>query len=356
MLLIIAGTRPELIKLYSVIKSLEADKIPYYLLLTNQQADLANEALNSMNLKADSILVNVINDSSINFIKESIVEISALISRLNPTAIIVHGDTYTTLVGSLAAFIKQIPLVHVEAGLRTWSLSNPWPEEGIRRISDSVSNILFVPNEQDAKNLQLASDQEIYVVGNSGVDIVKKLGKTIDSTFRFSQKPRKVILTFHRRESQGEVMKRIGKEIIDFMKVNSDMYEITLFSHPNPETRKSLKELISSGFVCVKNPSEYANFIDALSQSWLCITDSGGVLLETVTLGVPTAVIRDYVETDISTSPAVLFGRNPGVVDQIFKYFSNSSVYLEHAVPSPLFGDGFSGEKISNIIKTKYYS
>jgi UDP-N-acetylglucosamine 2-epimerase (non-hydrolysing) len=356
MILVIAGTRPELIKLYSVLKNLDIEKIPYHLLITNQQVDLVKEALDSMNMNADSILTNIINKNNITFFTESIVEIDSVISRINPTAIIVHGDTYTTLVGSLASFLRKIPLIHVEAGLRTWSLTNPWPEEGIRRISDSVSNVLFVPTQRDAENLQTAIDQEIFVVGNSGVDIVKEIGKTQNKSVRFSQMPRKVILTFHRRESQGEVMKRIGEEILDFMKDNSDLYHITLYSHPNPDTRKSLDRLMSSDLVCIKDPSEYGAFIKELSQSWLCITDSGGVLLESITLGVPTAVIRDRVETDISNSPAVLFGRKPGVIKDIFKYFSDLTVYLEHAEPSNLYGDGLSGKKMSKIIKGKYYS
>ena len=356
MILVIAGTRPELIKLYSVLKNLDIEKIPYHLLITNQQVDLVKEALDSMNMNADTILTNVINENNVTFFTESIIEIDSLISRLNPRAIIVHGDTYSTLVGSLASFLRKIPLIHVEAGLRTWSLANPWPEEGIRRISDSVSNVLFVPTEQDAENLHPSIDQEIFVVGNTGVDIVKEIGKIQNKSVRSSQTPRKVILTFHRRESQGQVMKRISQEILDFMKDNSDLYEITLYSHPNPDTRKSLDRLISSELVCTKDPSEYNAFIDELSQSWLCITDSGGVLLESITLGVPTAVIRDVVETDISNSSAVLFGRNPGVVKEIFEYFSHSTAYLEHAEPSNLYGDGLSGMKISKIIKGKYYS
>jgi UDP-N-acetylglucosamine 2-epimerase len=350
MITLFLGTRPEIIKTYSTMFALQEMKTEFEIVLSNQQPELARQTLQDLNIRDFVTLERVVNRSPIEFISSSLLEFSAHISVNKPELVVVHGDTFTTLVGSLVAFLEGIPLLHLESGLRTWDLNNPWPEEGIRRIVDSISTILITQSDNHKDNLVLGKDQRVVNLGNSGVDVVRKFGRTTSASTRFGKHRRKVVITLHRRESHGETLNLISEELGRFADSNGSLYQFEIYCHPNPRVGEAFAGLKNHPNILLKEPAPFTEFVENLSSCWLCITDSGGILLETITLGIPTAVIRDTVETNLDNTSAKVFGRKTGVIQEVFNYFEDSENYLKLAIPSGVYGNGLTGEGVAKLI------
>ena len=352
MILILIGTRPELIKMHSVLSFLKQDNTQYLLVATGQQKDLLHQTAESLNVKIDIDLELMKAQQHISeFVSAGIVEVTKLILKYRPEKIVVHGDTSTTFIGAVAGYLNQIPVAHVEAGTRTGNLKQPWPEEGYRRMVDAISMELFAPTEEDFKNLTLDKFQEAYLTGNTGVDIAIEFGAKVRPIERFNFSPKRIVVTLHRRESHEGYLKDLLTQLA-YEAIQHSEIEFYFILHPNPKVVKEVNDVLKDSKVTVLAPLDFHGLMNLLSSAWLCLTDSGGLALECVSLGLPVGILREEVEENsiITNGNAVLFGRSNQAISEALKYFTNETSYLECATKLNPLGDGNAGVRIGEIL------
>lgn len=288
---LVAGTRPEFLKIYPVIVELKNQGVDHILISTGQQRDLAKQALNSLGLKPQ-IDLNLMqeNQTPDQFLTSTIEKLNEVFTTHNPNFVIVQGDTSSALAGALAGYFNKIPVGHVEAGLRSHNLYSPWPEEGFRRLIDSISSILWFPTENSLRVLE--KDQSGSVVGNTIVDMLR-IKSEQQSEIIYNQN--RIIVTLHRRESFETTLENALKKIMAIASESS--HEIIFIKHPNPNIGRMLKKVNFSGpNLKVIDPLPYLEFIDLMRKSGAVITDSGGLQEEARSLQVPLLVMRDTSE------------------------------------------------------------
>ena len=342
---VVFGTRPEAIKLWPVILAARAQNLDVIVISTGQQKDLLAQTMEDLEIIPDFSIAPPKNGAKAEeFVAHTLLTLAKIFSELKPNMVIVQGDTGSATAGALAAYYSKIPIGHVEAGLRSNDLYAPWPEEGNRRLIDSVSRILWAPTAEDS-NVGIGSDQQIKIVGNTVVDamklIISKAGKEISED---SNSP--VLITLHRRESFGRPMANTLKEIV---KLSSDISKPIMFlKHPNPNVDLAMQE---SNFydsnIQIIPPMRYSDFIKLLSKSALLITDSGGLQEEAVTLGIPFLVARDKTERSLGISEQLnsrLIGANgERLYDSAVEYLDRGRIPIQMR---NTFGDGNSSSRI----------
>lgn len=308
--LTVFGTRPEAIKMAPVILELQKhNTITSKVCITAQHREMLDQVLSLFEIKADYDLNIMKPNQSLQEITTNIISsLTDVLEDFKPDCVLVHGDTTTTFAASLAAFYQKIPVGHIEAGLRTYNLYSPWPEEANRRLTSVLSQWHFAPTEDSKNNLLSESipSDKVIVTGNTVIDAlmvsleklkITTIKKQMEQAFPFIQDNSKVILiTAHRRENHGEGIKNIGLSILELAK-KYPTFSFVIPLHLNPNVRKPIQDLLSSVHnVHLIETQEYLPFVYLMSKSHIILSDSGGIQEEAPSLGKPVLVLRDTTE------------------------------------------------------------
>jgi UDP-N-acetylglucosamine 2-epimerase (non-hydrolysing) len=356
---VIMGTRPEAIKLAPVVSALRSspDAEPV-LIVTAQHRGLLDPMLRTFGLTADHDLDIFKPGQTLDAILARAVEgLGRVFADATPDLVVVQGDTTTTLAGALAALHAKVPTAHVEAGLRTRDLHLPWPEEANRRAVTHLSTLHFAPTRQAADNLarEGVPDDRVFITGNTVVDALlwcrDNVAARDPAVLELADDPRRVVLvTLHRRESWGAPMTEVAEAIADLAREDDRL--LVLFPvHRNPVVRESVaRPLAGLPNVRVIEPLEYPDFVQALARSSVVLTDSGGVLEEAPSFGLPVVVLRDETERpDALRAGARVVGTNPAAVLEAARAALADPPRSDHANP---FGDGQAADRIVAAIRS----
>ena len=356
---IVLGTRPEAIKLAPVIIRFQKSNLfKTRVILTGQHKELTNEVINLFSIKIDCNLEIMKISQNLEEITNAILNgLTNEFNNFGSDLVIVQGDTTSAFASSLAAFYKKIPIAHVEAGLRTDDLLNPFPEEANRRLISRIASIHFAPTENAKNNLiNSGIDQGIEVTGNTVIDTLFLMKDKINNSFLsdLNLNNKKFLLcTFHRRENWGENLESILRGLLKILEKFPDIYAL-IPMHPNPIVREMiLKVMQDINNVVLIEPLRYDHFVNVIKNCFFVITDSGGLQEEAPALGKPVLVARKSTERieAIEAGTAKLIGTNQ---DEIFKQINqlienNKSYELMSNAINP-YGDGYASLKIINSI------
>ncbi|MBM2614839.1 UDP-N-acetylglucosamine 2-epimerase (non-hydrolyzing) [Actinoplanes sp. LDG1-06] len=304
---LIGGTRPEAVKLAPVaIAMREQGLVEPVLLASGQHPTMVTQALAAFDLTADiTLTVERVTGSQAELFTEMVRQLDALWEVRTPAAVIVQGDTTTSLAGALAAFWRRIPVVHLEAGLRSGDLDSPFPEEANRKLVAQIASLHLAPTPLAAMNLldENVSGEDVFVTGNTVVDATLAVaGRKMPyenqavAAARATSTNRLVLVTAHRRESWGAPLDRILAGVRELVAKYDDI-DVILPSHPNPAVRAQVEAgLAGLERVTVTDPVAYPDLSRLLSEAYLVLTDSGGIQEEAPSFGVPALVLRDVTE------------------------------------------------------------
>jgi UDP-N-acetylglucosamine 2-epimerase (non-hydrolysing) len=362
---IIIGTRPEAIKMASVFWAMkEEPTFEPVLVSTGQHSDLLKETLLSLGLQADYEL-NVMTPAQTlsGSASKLITAITNTLIDVKPDFVLVQGDTTSAFIGALSAFYLGIEVGHVEAGLRTATIREPFPEEGHRRAISAFSSIDFCPTEESfARLMQEGKPSEsIFMTGNTGIDTLRQISKKIENgsilpsevVQKFSKSNKFVLITCHRRESFGQPLSKIMKSIRKIADQNPKINFIFPV-HPNPNVLSVVEEALSNvANVFLLKPLRYVDLVYLLSNALFVVSDSGGLQEEAPALGKRIIVLRDVTERmeAVDAGYATLVGSDPEKIESALTRHiieSQSRDYL--LAESDIFGDGFASKKIVEIL------
>lgn len=349
---LIVGTRPEAIKMAPVHRALVAGgAVRPVLISSGQHRELLRGALAALELAADVDLDVMAASQTPNQVLARVVErLEPLFAELRPAAVLVQGDTTTVLAAALAAFHAHIPVGHVEAGLRTHDLENPFPEEANRQLVDRLAKWCFAPTQGSALHLRRESipPEHVHVTGNTGVDSM--LWASSRSSFRVA--PNTLLLTLHRRESFGTAMESILRGIRDFLELTADA-RVVWPVHPNPNVAAAADRTLGDHPRVQRiEPLDYVTFAGALTSCRLVLTDSGGIQEEAPSLGKTVLVARDTTERPEAVEAGLnrIVGRSAqSVRDALSKAWEEPEYSGSLPAPNP-YGDGRAGERIAKIL------
>ncbi|MCY3054732.1 MULTISPECIES: non-hydrolyzing UDP-N-acetylglucosamine 2-epimerase [Aerococcus] len=361
-ILTVFGTRPEAIKMCPLVKELKkSKKLKTVVCVTGQHNEMLTQVLEKFNVSPDYNLKIMKKNQNLFDITVNILQrIRSVLQEEKPDLVLIHGDTSTTFVTALACFYLQIPVGHVEAGLRTGDISSPFPEEFNRRAVSLVSKFNFVPTERAKRNLlkENFDSDSIYITGNTVIDALKTT-VTEDYTNQYldwAEDSKLVLLTAHRRENQGEPMEHMFRAIYRVLDQNSDV-KIIFPIHFNPRVRELANKYFSDHErIKLIDPLDVFDFHNFMANSYLILTDSGGIQEEAPSLDVPVLVMRDTTERPEGIEAGTL--KLVGVKeDSIFYYFDrliNDKVYYQKMknAKNP-YGDGKASQRIVKIIEEK---
>ena len=368
----IFGTRPEAIKMAPLVKALnEADGIDAKVCVTAQHREMLDQVLD---------LFEIVPEYDLNIMKpgQSLYDVTTnillglkpILEEFKPDLVLVHGDTSTTLSASLAAFYQQIPVGHVEAGLRTGNLSSPWPEEGNRKLTGAITKLHFAPTQTSQQNLlnEAVSADDILVTGNTVIDallqVVDKvktdtaLISTLKAKFPELDETKKLILvTGHRRESFGGGFERICEALVEIATAHPDT-QILYPMHLNPNVREPVNRILKNvDNVHLIEPQDYLPFVYLMNQAHIIVTDSGGVQEEAPSLGKPVLVMRDTTERPeaVEAGTVKLVGTDKArIVSEVNNLLTNAQEYQSMSRAHNPYGDGKACERIVAKIKQHF--
>lgn len=358
--LFIFGTRPEAIKMCPLIKELNNRSIFLTkVCVTGQHREMLNSVLKTFNVNPDYNLDIMKKDQSLFDITNSILDgIRSVLIKENPNIVLVHGDTTTTFASTLACFYLKIPVGHVEAGLRTYDLYNPYPEEFNRQAVSLISKLHFAPTER-AKNNLLAEGKNkeyIFITGNTAIDALKTTVRSdyYHKELEWAKDSRLILITAHRRENIGKPMENMFRAIKRVLNEHIDVKAIYPI-HLNPEIRK-IADAILSGCdrIHIIDPLDVLDFHNFLSRCYLVLTDSGGIQEEAPSLGIPVLVMRTTTERPegVLAGTLKLVGTDE---ENIYKSFNllltNKKMYNAMAQASNPYGDGLACKRIADILE-----
>ena len=365
-IMVIFGTRPEAIKLFPVVNALKAQKrISCSVLVSAQHREMLDQVLSISGIVPDYDLDIMQPGQSLDALTARLLQsIGGVLDNAKPDRVVVQGDTATAMVGALAAYYRKIPVSHVEAGLRSYDIYQPWPEEVNRKIIGTIADQHFAPTDVSAAALQAEaiSADNIFVTGNTVIDALHWVTDRIsrlpelaagltDIEARFSGK--KIIgITTHRRENFGDGMVNIAAAIAEIAKRNDVACIFPV--HLNPNVRAVMdKALGKLDNVAMIEPLDYPHFARLLSISHIMLTDSGGVQEEAPALGKPVLVMRDTTERPegVAAGTAKLIGTDKNrIVSEIFTLLDDDTAYSAMARAHNPFGDGKASQRIAEII------
>ena len=358
--MLVFGTRPEAIKMCPLVNELKGRKnIETLVCVTGQHRQMLNQVLEAFNVVPDYDL-SVMKDKQTLFdITISILDkIKAVLEEVKPDVVLVHGDTSTTFVTALACFYMQIPVGHVEAGLRTYNVYSPYPEEFNRQAVGIVAKYNFSPTKLSAQNLinEGKNSDSIYITGNTAIDALKTTVKE-DYThpeLEWAKDSKLIVITAHRRENLGEPMKSMFRAIRRIMDEHSDVKAIYPI-HMNPLVREAAnEELAGCDRIHIIEPLEVLDFHNFLSRSYMILTDSGGIQEEAPSLGKPVLVMRDTTERPegIEAGTLRLVGTSEENIYNNFKeLLEDTDAYNKMSTASNPYGDGFASKRIADILE-----
>jgi len=366
--LVLFGTRPEVIKLAPVIHELRKKFFQTIVVSSSQHKQLLKPFLEALDVDVDfDLAVMKRNQTPSDVCSRILAKLDKILDSEKPDLILVQGDTTTTLAGALAGFYRRIPVGHVEAGLRSGNLMSPFPEEMNRRVVSQIASFHFAATEKNRRNL-LAEDvgsEKIFVTGNPVVDAMKQMLKQmspspkIKALIKSTENKKRLLLTTHRRESFGPVMTANLRVIRDFVDKRKN---VCLFFpvHPNPNVRAAAKDILGkSDRIHLIDPLDYADFLAVMKSSWLIVSDSGGVQEEAPSLGKPLLVLRENTERPeaIRAGVSKLIGNNPNALKKLLEENYDVETWIKSVkeVANP-FGDGKSAARIVRVIEEKLAS
>lgn len=358
--MLVFGTRPEAIKMCPLVNELKTRKnLKTVVCVTGQHRQMLDQVLNAFGVQPDFDLSIMKDKQTLFDITTNILNgIGSVLDEVKPDVVLVHGDTSTTFVTALACFYKQIPVGHVEAGLRTYDIYSPYPEEFNRQAVGIVAKYNFSPTELSKNNLlkEGKDPSGIYVTGNTAIDALKTTVKE-DYThpeLEWAKDSRLIVITAHRRENLGEPMHNMFRAIRRIMEEHSDVKAIYPI-HMNPLVREAAtQELGGCDRIHIIEPLEVIDFHNFLAKSFLILTDSGGIQEEAPSLGKPVLVMRDTTERPegIKAGTLKLVGTDEQVIYENFKLLlEDKEVYDSMSKASNPYGDGFACKRIADILE-----
>ncbi|HEY9767685.1 MAG TPA: UDP-N-acetylglucosamine 2-epimerase (non-hydrolyzing) [Coleofasciculaceae cyanobacterium] len=357
---VILGTRPEAIKLAPVIKQLNSlTQLKIHLILTGQHREMVDRVMKLFDLKVDYDLGIMKPKQTLTSITcDSLQGLERIFATLQPQLIFVQGDTTTAFSAALAAFYQQIPVGHVEAGLRTDNLYNPYPEEANRRLISQIAQFHFAPTKLAVENLQKSGvTGEIHHTGNTVIDTLLTVADSKPECQVANldwSKYRVLLATVHRRENWGKPL----KDILTGFKLILERFPDTallLPLHRNPTVRDPIKAALGDRpRVFLTEPLDYGELVGAIARCHLLLTDSGGLQEEAPSLGKPVLVLRETTERPeaVQAGTAKLIGTNPQtIVDSTAELLENPTLYRQMATAINPFGDGQASARIVKIAR-----
>ncbi|MEH1896422.1 MULTISPECIES: non-hydrolyzing UDP-N-acetylglucosamine 2-epimerase [unclassified Nostoc] len=357
---IILGTRPEAIKLAPVIQVFQkSSAFESQVILTGQHREMVEQVMQLFNIKADNDLEIMQVQQSLNDITcRSLQGLEALFKEKKPDLVVVQGDTTTAFAAALAAFYQKIPIGHVEAGLRTDDIFNPYPEEANRRLISQITQLHFAPTPWAVENLHRSGVLgEIHMTGNTVIDALLNVAATqsVCNVPGLDWDSYRVLLaTVHRRENWGEPLLAIAQGFLQILDKFPDT-AMLLPLHRNPTVRVPLQELLGNHpRIFLTEPLDYGELVGAIGRSHLLLTDSGGLQEEAPSLGKPVLVLRDTTERPeaVTAGTAKLVGTtSENIFANAAELLSNSDAYEAMANAINPFGDGHAAERILQIVQ-----
>ncbi|GII20974.1 non-hydrolyzing UDP-N-acetylglucosamine 2-epimerase [Planosporangium mesophilum] len=360
---LIAGTRPEAIKLAPVAVAMRAaGRVTPVLVASGQHPTMVAQALEAFDLTPDVVLrVERVTGSQPELMTAMIAQLDALFAERKPAAVVVQGDTTTTLAGAMAAFWRHIPVVHLEAGLRSGDLESPFPEEANRRLVGQLARLHLAPTALAATNLldESVPASQVFIAGNTVVDATlavaarqlpfddERLERAVAAEGRL------VLVTAHRRESWGEPLDRILGAVRTLIERYPDI-NVVLPSHPNPAVRAQVEAgLAGVERVTVTDPLPYQALSRLLSNAYLVLTDSGGIQEEAPSFGVPALVLREVTERveSLHAGCARLVGTDPDlIVTEACRLLDDEALREEMTASGNPYGDGFAAVRTEHAV------
>lgn len=360
--MLVFGTRPEAIKMCPLVNELKGRSgIQTVVCVTGQHRQMLDQVLEAFAVKPNY-------DLSIMKERQTLFDVTTnILNRIRevleaewPDVVLVHGDTSTTFVTALACFYLQIPVGHVEAGLRTYNIYSPYPEEFNRQAVSIISSYNFAPTELSKQNLlkEGKAEETIFVTGNTAIDALKTTVRE-DYThpeLQWAAGSRLILITAHRRENLGEPMKHMFRAIRRVCDEHPDIKAIYPI-HMNPAVRETADEILGGDErIRIIEPLDVLDFHNFLARSYLILTDSGGIQEEAPSLGKPVLVMRDTTERPegIDAGTLKLTGTDEEVIYENFRLLlEDPAEYEKMSTASNPYGDGFASRRIADILEGK---
>lgn len=367
-ILTVFGTRPEAIKMIPLAMKLQqSGKVDSAVCVTAQHREMLDQVLDLFELTPDYDL-NIMKKGQdlFDITSRVLMGMRDVIREFKPDVVLVHGDTTTTFAVSLAAFFEQVKIGHVEAGLRTWDLKSPWPEEANRQLTDVLADYYFAPTQESANNLfkENRNKEDVYITGNTVIDALLTVVNKIDNSeelqatlssrlntlgYDLQRENKFILVTGHRRENFGEGFLNMFSAIKDIARANPSV-DIVYPVHLNPNVRKPVNEILSNEpNVFLIEPLDYEPFVYLMSKSYLILTDSGGIQEEAPSLGKPVLVMRDTTERPeaVEAGTVKLVGTDYSlIVKETQELLDNSEYYERMSLAHNPYGDGTACDKI----------
>ena len=367
-ILLVFGTRPEAIKMAPLVKALQKDTEHFEtrVCVTAQHRQMLDQVMEVFGITPEYDLnIMAPNQDLYDITAKVLLGLREVLKDFRPDTVLVHGDTTTSMAASLAAFYMQIPVGHVEAGLRTYNMLSPWPEEMNRQVTDRICTYYFAPTEQSRANLlqENIDAKKIFITGNTVIDALLMAVDIISTTAGVKEKMAKelqekgytvgdreyILVTGHRRENFGDGFLHICKAIKELAALHPEM-DIVYPVHLNPNVQKPVYELLSGlSNVYLISPLDYLPFIYAMQHSTLLLTDSGGVQEEAPSLGKPVLVMRDTTERPeaVEAGTVKLVGTDAeAIVSNVTALLQDKEMYKRMSETHNPYGDGQACERI----------
>ncbi len=358
--MLVFGTRPEAIKMCPLVNELKSRPAEFetVVTVTGQHREMLDQVLRVFDVKPDhDLAIMKPGQTLFDVTCDVLLKIKAVLEEENPDVVLVHGDTSTSFAAALACFYMQIPVGHVEAGLRTHNIYSPWPEEFNRQAVDIITEYYFAPTEASKQNLlnEGKPEEKIWVTGNTGIDA---LNTTVQKSYthpelEWAVDSRLILITAHRRENLGEPMHQMFRAIRRVMEEHPNTKAIYPI-HMNPKVREAAHaELDGFDRLHVIEPLEVLDFHNFLAASYLILTDSGGIQEEAPSLGKPVLVMRDTTERPegVAAGTLKLVGTDEDVIyNEFSRLLSDKAEYTAMSQASNPYGDGHASVRIADAL------
>ena len=360
---IVFGTRPEALKMCPLILQLKKVKqIECIICLTGQHREMLNQIMDFFDIHANyNLNIMRTNQTLTDVTVEVLNKLDPILEKEKPDLLLVHGDTSTSFAASLAGFYRNIIIGHIEAGLRTYDMCAPYPEEFNRQAVDLISTLYFAPTEQSRQNLLKEGKrrEDIYVTGNTVIDA---LSFTVNDSYcndalDWGKDSRLILLTAHRRENLGEPMRHMFRAIKRVLDEYSDV-KVIYPVHKNPKVREVAQEILAGAErIRLIEPLDVVDFHNFMARSYIILTDSGGIQEEAPSLGKPVLVMRDTTERPegIVAGTLKLVGTTEETIYHELKgLLTNNALYQKMSKAVNPYGDGHASERIKDIILQRF--
>lgn len=358
--MLVFGTRPEAIKMCPLVNELKSrpEQFETVVCVTGQHREMLDQVLKVFGVEPDyDLAIMKPGQTLFDITCDVLLKIRSVLEAESPDCVLAHGDTTTSFAAALAAFYLQIPVGHVEAGLRTRNLASPWPEEFNRQAVDVVSDWYFAPTETSRRNLldEAKPDGRIFVTGNTGIDALRTTVRDDYShpELDWAEGSRLILITAHRRENLGQPMHRMFRAIRRVMEERPDTKAVYPI-HMNPQVRKAAhEELDAFDRLRIIDPLEVVDFHNFMARSHLILTDSGGIQEEAPSLGKPVLVMRDTTERPEGVAAGTLRLVGTGeeaIYEEFSRLLDDPAAYAAMSRASNPYGDGHASERIAEVL------